>query len=163
MLKKFYTSQYDTAYRARNTLCEINSFNLGLSDKNKFIQHRISADTTTTFNLYCSLHAQMKRADGYDLPIRLKYSGYLFTLSKILLNTSLASYVKKVVHAYLELQPWLNKSTLRIISNRHPDFSTVITGGSQTLVRQKPTNDCLNGPRVSSLPVAEQHDGAHFH
>jgi len=79
-----------------------------------------------TFNLYFSLLAQMKRADGYDLPIRLKYSGYLFTLSKIMLNTSLAYYVKKVVHAYLELQPWSNTSTLRIISNGHPDFSTVI-------------------------------------
>jgi len=116
-----------------------------------------------TFNLYCSVLAQMKRADGYDLPIRLKYSGYLFTLSKIMLKRSFASYVKKVVHAHLELQPWSNTSTLRIISNGHRDFSTVIIGGSQTLVRRKPTNDCLNGPRVSSLPVAEQHDGAHFH
>jgi hypothetical protein len=120
---------------------KVNSFNVGLSDKNKFIQYTISAGTTTTFNLYHSLLAQMKCAEGYDLPIKLKYSGYLFSLSKIMLNTSFASYVKKVVHAYLELQPWSNASTLRIISNGHPNFGTVITGGSQTLVRRKPTND----------------------
>lgn len=157
---------------------KVNSFNVGLSDKNKFIQYTISADTTTTYNLYCSVLAQMKRADGYDLPVMLKYCGYLFTLSKIMLNTSLASYVKKKLfmltlnfslgqtRRHYELQVTDTRASARLLQEdrRHlsdgsrPTTASMVRALVPFLWRNSMTEPTSINQFSFSLPPTTKHD-----